>query len=440
MNKLFAIIAAFATILSVAGCSEKDDKCDAGGPVKADRYLVTPDRAIARLKEVMGDKITRLASVSSVKTIGRNAFMPHNTRAADAADAPALYIVDLPETGGCAVLAADTRLDPIYAILDNTKLEVEDLLQTPRSASDDEDITAYVGGLINRAVGAVVRDSLREPVPDDPRVPAAKGWDETTVVARQEPLLKTKWNQWSPFNDNCPMEAKDSSGNPTKSPAGCVTIALAQIMYYNRLPASIGGITFDLNLIRKFEGPYYNLPFYNLSARMEIANYIYTIATALPVDFNNMTGAKNSQAISLLSRSGYHDVHTVDYGIGAVRQMVATRKMPVYISGSDSEIKNSGHAWVIDGCNCYKVDSWLRTFSGSAPVYDYTDTLVYSKEYNLVHCNYGWGGSCDGYYSSGIFDTTSMLSGENRDESIGDVQYVQPYDFDTNLKLILYTL
>jgi hypothetical protein len=57
----------------------------------------------------------------------------------------------------------------------------------------------------------------------------------------------------------------------------------------------------------------------------------------------------------------------------------------------------SGHAWVVDGCIGYR--QLVR-------VYNSNEVLL--REYylyrNLVHCNWGWEGVCDGYYETSVFD------------------------------------
>lgn len=58
----------------------------------------------------------------------------------------------------------------------------------------------------------------------------------------------------------------------------------------------------------------------------------------------------------------------------------------------------------------------------------------YHKSVGRLHCNYGWGGTCDGYYSYGVFDTTTNLSSEWIESSAGDSSGTAGYDFDTNLK------
>lgn len=58
-----------------------------------------------------------------------------------------------------------------------------------------------------------------------------------------------------------------------------------------------------------------------------------------------------------------------------------------------------GHAWVVDG--------FIRR-ERMVKIYDErTLKLSFSsmQSETLFHCNWGWGGTCDGYYASGIFNT-----------------------------------
>ena len=63
-------------------------------------------------------------------------------------------------------------------------------------------------------------------------------------------------------------------------------------------------------------------------------------------------------------------------------------KCPVFMSAIAKVF--SGHAWVIDGYMKRK-----RVAS--------TGTI--SERQTLVHCNWGWNGNCNGYFTSGVFKT-----------------------------------
>lgn len=53
-----------------------------------------------------------------------------------------------------------------------------------------------------------------------------------------------------------------------------------------------------------------------------------------------------------------------------------------------------------------------------------------------MHCNYGWEGTCDGYYTSGVFNPSNQLNLDHLDLTIGDSAGTKPYNF--NLELYYY--
>ena len=51
-----------------------------------------------------------------------------------------------------------------------------------------------------------------------------------------------------------------------------------------------------------------------------------------------------------------------------------------------------------------------------------------------MHCNMGWSGSCDGYYASSIFRTTSTMDEEGN--IIGENN--NKYNYCKNYKIVTY--
>lgn len=45
-------------------------------------------------------------------------------------------------------------------------------------------------------------------------------------------LTQTRWHQWNPYNDYCPIDRDSTHTHYRKCPAGCVAIAGAQMLYY----------------------------------------------------------------------------------------------------------------------------------------------------------------------------------------------------------------
>ncbi|MBQ5831042.1 MAG: Spi family protease inhibitor, partial [Alistipes sp.] len=145
MRKL--LLCVMAAIMFVA-CGKDDFSFNVKEEIK-NPYAVTPEEAVQLLQTVIGDETTRSVSISDVQTLTKGNFT-QTTRSG--ADDEVIYIVDI-EGGGSAIMGADKRMEPIYAVLDNTKITAEQLVgATTRSESEGEDIEDYVLGLLNNAI------------------------------------------------------------------------------------------------------------------------------------------------------------------------------------------------------------------------------------------------------------------------------------------------
>ena len=209
------------------------------------------------------------------------------------------------------------------------------------------------------------------------------------------PLLSTTWNQSPRYNSLCPT---NDGGYP---PAGCTVIATTQIMRYWAFPAVGFG-----------SAAYYHRRYGQLSANYGATHYDWD---AMPNTLNNATGDQEHAVATLIYHCGV--AANMDYnpmgsgaaihshikgqpsaGLGLIdhfhydpslslvqrdtvddalwTQMLLddiAAGRPVLYAGYDNE---SGHAFVCDGY----------------------DSL------GFFHFNWGWGGSCDGYYPLSAID------------------------------------
>ena len=410
MRKLLCFV--MAAIMFVA-CG-KDDFGLNSQPEPQNPYAVTPEEAVQMLQSVIGGETTRSISVSDIQTLNKSAFVP-STRSG--ADEEAIYIVDI-EGKGSAIMSADKRMEPIYAIMDKTKISAEKLLgAATRSASDEEnDLEAYILGMLNSAIQRDIEEAEQRGI-EMPLVPRDQTWRDTTFIAVQPQMMNTLWHQGDPFN-------RSYEYNPTtleKYRAGCGPIALAQILYYNRYPNSINGEIFDWDLIEEYEGEYWDA---SDEATNEVANFVYQIkrrSNALPTGVENEMGLLPAAAAAFMRNTGYPDATLVNYSTFRVIDMVGNKQLPVYVTGEgvNEDGDPIGHAWVIDGCNAYTVDYWVRHYTDQ---FLYTEYIESSRSYNYFHCNFGWEyGYGNGTYSSGVFDTPEG-------------------NYNTNLQLVTYSL
>lgn len=403
MRKILAIL----TALLLVSCSLNHDEV----VVSMKQNVTTKISQEQALKNLYGelniiDGETRAdGTTRKVKSI--EPLVGAKTRSGNALDNDLLYIVEFEEGQGSAVLAADTRLDPVIAVLDTDVLTAEDF------ASDDmDDISAYMASMIGEYANyaANSRSGGLLPAPGHTVV-------DTIYTANIPPMLKTKWHQGSPYNDLCIR----SNGNNID--AGCGAIAIAQLVYYHKSPSVINGYTVDWDDLALCEYEYTGPEFIGGGQAprwvvgpgeiidlinpgdVEVAKFVYNIGTAVGIDYyNGERDALVSEMIRWLNEVGYNCTYK-DYNLVAIKNMVANHK-PVIITGYRHTSNNdtSSHGWLIDGWKDYVI----RTTTASevegevgTVVPEYTITETY---YDKIHCNFGWGGNCDGYYTGDIFD------------------------------------
>lgn len=138
-----------------------------------------------------------------------------------------------------------------------------------------------------------------------------------------------------------------------------------------------------------------------------------------------------SLASQYLRNTGFQRVRTYDYNFIRVQEMIDEGK-PIIIY-SIPEYKgidlNSSHCWNIDG---YKVKK--RTVKRDFYKFNKlvkTDYITEQKD--MVHCDFGWGGTANGYYASGIFKLN-----DSNTEHDNEYRSSRNYDYTWYLKIMTY--
>ena len=220
----------------------------------------------------------------------------------------------------------------------------------------------------------------------------------------------TQWGQESPSNDF--VTALEGAG----CPSGCVAVALAQICCNSRYPKycspDILTILKNNDLVSdNWDGEYnyYSMKYvdhyeytpkeYDLKSkgRSNVATLMYDIGKGVKMSYGiNSSGTSIANAYRWLQEKGFSCSEIMEYNYSAIEKSVSNDK-PVYIRGRRRTGRHSytGHAWVIDQCAEFKC---VMENTKTKDIQTITD--------NFVHCNWGWNGECNGYYLSGLFNTT----------------------------------
>ena len=230
------------------------------------------------------------------------------------------------------------------------------------------------------------------------------------------PLIKTTWDQDSPYWNNCPTY------NGSTCYTGCVATAMAQVMNYWQWPetgtgsysyttttnklscsANFGSTTYDwANMVDHYTKYYSGSSQVSVSStttaqKNAVATLMYHCGVAVAMDYgvasqggssaytiypNSSYTTTRCAAYALKNNFGYNSstlkcyYRSGGYGYSSVSDanwlnLLKTEldaKRPIMYAGADSE---GGHSFICDG-------------------YD---------DQNYFHFNWGWSGYCDGYYT-----------------------------------------
>jgi len=294
-----------------------------------------------------------------------------------------LYIFNGEE--GFVVMAADDCVKPILGYSLTGKFVAEGMPENVRGwlqGYDDE--IQYAIDSKMKATGETTR--LWKALVEGNNTKAAK------VTAVIEPLIQTKWNQGSPFNNFCPLL------DNRKTVTGCVATAMAQVMNYWQYPSM--GVGSHSYLWTKGNQ--------ELSANFGATEY----------DWNNMTNTYNSSStdaqkiavatlmhhcgVSVDMNYDYSQQGTSHSGSGAITAYVADA-LKIYFNYS-SEIQHLSRSAYSDSdwINMLKEDLDLNRpiqyhGSGSGGGHSFVCDGYNSDDY--FHFNWGWSGNCDAYYT-----------------------------------------
>ena len=331
---------------------------------------IDPDKAYEIASGVWKNSSNK-NSDGTLELIPRNKMSKAGNRFGTKEQTPGFYVFSPADGQGFVIVSGDDELAPIVGYSTTAKAgEMPPALCDLLSVYD-----MYVED---------VRNGVAEPM--QPVITASN--------SSIEPMLTTTWNQDSPYNLQCPQV------NGSYTPTGCTATATAQIMKFHNWPEKASkSFTWYNNVTEKDE--YVNTSSHKYDWANMLDNYrngySTTEANAVALLMSDVGKAMNSSyaltgtgstptfaAQALVNIFKYspdiivakREEYTNEEYMELIRKNLEARQPLMYAGYGQSY--NSGHAFVCDGIN----------------------------ENNLLHINWGWGGSYDGY-----FDITSMAPG-----------------------------
>lgn len=197
-------------------------------------------------------------------------------------------------------------------------------------------------------------------------------------------ILTTRWSQNYPYNNKLPNITANQ-----KAYAGCTLIAMIQIMAYHKKPYGTVTATDWARFTQSFQ-----------CYEEELQDCILSIFNEIEKKSVDTLGTDISlpSAWIFLNRNGYLATLHENYNSN-------TMKLPVLVRG-DSGTGTAGHVWVIDSkrITTYVTYDKYEKDDGYDVWRIYVEKL---EEYGplYVHCNWGYGGSSDGWYINNAFSS-----------------------------------
>lgn len=494
-TKLFAVILsilAFGVMTSCTndldydyGISEADLSEQPQSP-----YHITLSEALGVLELMMnemGMENTRALQRGewTVQRIPLSAFKLQTRSGGEAEAGDAIYVVNFDNDEGFAILSADDRLpDNVIAmsnkgsiivdiepyIDDEDSLTLEDLY-----VPEDDD---YLLGSVdpNRVIGGLVTNYVRGKIGT---IGIAPGKDGNILIPPSNPItysyqyktveyipemLTTTWHQRSPYNDQCPnryhyrgflgitytaikpydFDAVGEWGGDfirdEDLAAGCVAIAVAQILAYNEYPA-LSDVLGE-NVEEDWEwllADHSAIPDPDEEAKAiarqnELyAKLVHKVGVGCDMNYGfykQQSFTTPAAAARYLEDMGYSNVDARKYDFSKTRSML-DNNLPVFVGAVRLCGGVGGHAWVVDGYRQVDYVKIGKDNNGSVISYSVESSSYY------VHCNWGWEGVCDGWFANSMLENKYI---ETDDAESFDDPTATPhnYHYDSWFRMIEY--
>lgn len=283
------------------------------------------------------------------------------------------YVFNLKD-GGFVIAAADDVAAPVLAYSSEGSFSAEDMPENLRWWLDE--YAREIAYASSRNVASYIGSRAED-------------------LKAVQPLVKTRWDQGSPYNKYTPVV------NDTQTPTGCVATALAQLMKFHSLSTPAKGSVSYLMNGKDFKMDFEGLKFdwANMTDRYSAESteaQIEAVATLMKacgyaVESTYEPSATSASvylwAPALIKYFGYapstQPLNRIYYNLHDWEMIIhesLANGMPVLYSGLGATL---GHAFICDG---------------------------YSEK-GYFHFNWGWSGLSDGYYLLSALDPPALGTG-----------------------------
>ncbi|HBV49447.1 MAG TPA: hypothetical protein DEB64_01415 [Alistipes sp.] len=388
------LLAVVALLFGTLSCSKTDvaELPVVGPEPQQQRIVLTPTRSyeealtLAQQSIAIVDKpATRALHARTIRsTRGQCVTVPVTRNGESQADT-LMYVFNFEGNNGFAVIAANRAVDPVLAVAENGNY-------TYGEQTGVENFDFYMDAM-TAGLGEIVKPPIFDTLITVPSFKTV----EVDEDRHCDPLVPVEWNQYGTFGSYA-----------DNGLAGCSAIAMGQIMATYKYPTLIT-TTYPNNGFTQHYGETIELDWEIMvvyPSVYQIPALLREIGQKVGMDYSKSgeSEAKVSKIPAGFRAFGFQCGGYSAFDIGLIRSALDKHR-PVFIDGRKSTNTKKGHAWVADGyiytrkgTEYYElriIDDGFRK-----PYRDYVKVSSNVVTTDLVHYNWGWDKSLNGYFAA----------------------------------------
>jgi hypothetical protein len=271
---------------------------------------------------------------------------------------------------GFAIASSDPRINRVYAF-------------TEKGSITDTVFNAGLAATLYN-IPLIVKQDIESYYTQEKAETVATKADPYMIVTIG-PLANTAWDQDAPYNKNLAPCPNGSNGGHVLT--GCGATSVAQVIAYYNYPADYSN-WYNLSVLRTQRSIYAGHPQEN-----NVAELMRVVALGIKSDFGcSATGSLMYDIHVYFNNLGYYNLlRKRNANVDLTTLYRNLRRGNIHLTSGFTKKPRVGHGWIWDGIYCMANSTSIQQF------------------YSL-HCNWGWGGRCDGWYAN--FETPN--DGSNR--------------------------
>ena len=357
-------------------------------------------------------KKSRSASNSQVKTIWRNIELNQGKlRSSDNKVNIPIYVVTYTDT--------DNNPDGYVVTVGDKRVMNRTLVFSDKGHWNLTDMPVFKDLFWN-----AVDNSLTKTLSESETDPCdTYEYEENYSVQKFVAEMLLEWDQAEePYNDSIPIRIH-LPNQILNLAAGCVPIAMAQIMAYNEHPSSGYYIHEQYNHAvyptynwKKIKA-YGDATLLDNEGKSGVANLIAEIGHRANTIYGITSPTISTSIKPTFTEMGYTSTDVTWFNLQTILNNITENKA-VYIHGNSNE---TAHAWIIEG---YRKDICDIVYVRDCPYggESIPPTVIGQTVSNYLYFNLGYGGESNGFYLSDNFNTWEY------NEDIAIVHDIQPQD------------